>query len=394
MLSIKRRLKDSQKTLLGINIYLLKLSGIWKPHSTFYKILSVSYVFIYGVFNIFQYIDFFKAWGEWDYMFMNLSLTYACMLGLIKIISFRLNFHLWEAAFDAMNEIEKKFNNKDHPAIRAILAQFTFRMRFTTIGFISTCFITLIFFCLEPIIMNAVNNDKSQPLKQIAQMWSPFSLETNLGYMINIFIQLITSFLCGLVSSVYDTSVVAVLVWFHLQLVVLRKECSSLGVLDDSDKSGELFVSEEEFLKRLKQCHNHHLALLRSYHSFNTLQSPIMFVSLLGCTIVLGYSVINLTGNSNILSGGLYFISTFIELFMLYWFYNDVTVMSQKVSSGVWESHWYRYSVRSQRLVLVLMQGLNTRMVFSAGPFNDMTLVTFLGILKTSYSAYAALSNI
>ncbi|CAH2991968.1 unnamed protein product [Chilo suppressalis] len=92
-------------------------------------------------------------------------------------------------------------------------------------------------------------------------------------------------------------------------------------------------------------------------------------------------------------SGCTYLGACLIQLLIFYWYSNEVTVESAKVSYGVFASDWPLISNKYQREVALLGVATAKTLVFEAGPFNEMTLSTFLGIIRASYSFYTLLNK-
>ncbi|XP_063543879.1 odorant receptor Or2-like isoform X2 [Cydia strobilella] len=78
------------------------------------------------------------------------------------------------------------------------------------------------------------------------------------------------------------------------------------------------------------------------------------------------------------------------QLFMYCWHSNDVMHTSQDVIHGPYESRWWCKNALRKDLIILLGQ-YRKEIVFSAGPFTNLTLPTFISILKGAYSYYTLL---
>ncbi|CAH0749908.1 unnamed protein product [Diatraea saccharalis] len=129
---------------------------------------------------------------------------------------------------------------------------------------------------------------------------------------------------------------------------------------------------------------------------FNNLISPVMFVNLFVTSINFGVNIIEIARMNDLAtltSGVSYLGACLIQLFVFYWHSNEVTVESDRVSYGTFESDWSIVNYKLQREVVLLAITTSKILLFAAGPFNDLTLSTFLGIIRASYSFYALLSK-
>ncbi|CAH0699706.1 unnamed protein product [Spodoptera exigua] len=132
-------------------------------------------------------------------------------------------------------------------------------------------------------------------------------------------------------------------------------------------------------------------------HLFNALISPVMFVYLVVIAINLGVCIIQIVeihdDIATLVSSILFVVACLIQLLLFYWFANEVTIESTFVSYSTFESDWPQANNKLQKEIALL--GLTTKkiLVFRAGPFNQMSLTTFIAILRASYSFYTLLNS-
>ncbi|CAB3233286.1 unnamed protein product [Arctia plantaginis] len=144
--------------------------------------------------------------------------------------------------------------------------------------------------------------------------------------------------------------------FFTGQLNLLRVNCDRLFNTGDAD------VSYEETLQRIKDCHYHHLYLMKYSSVLNKLLSPVMFLYVIICSLMLCASAIQLT-------------------------------TSNEADRGIYSSKWYTQNTRVRRSLLLLGGQLRKTIVFTAGPFTKLNIATFVAILKGSYSYYTLLDK-
>ncbi|XP_050300284.1 odorant receptor 43a-like [Anthonomus grandis grandis] len=85
------------------------------------------------------------------------------------------------------------------------------------------------------------------------------------------------------------------------------------------------------------------------------------------------------------------FVSSFVifsvnRLHMYYYYANEVLLLSDSLSSSIWQSNWYEQSKKVKNMMMIFMLRTTNPLKFNIGPFGYMSLDTFIAILKASYS--------
>ncbi|XP_063381753.1 uncharacterized protein LOC134668162 isoform X1 [Cydia fagiglandana] len=194
----------------------------------------------------------------------------------------------------------------------------------------------------------------------------------------------------GIVAN-YDANTVALMSFFCGQLEILVANSKRLFSEDNK------LVSYSEAMDRIKQCHQHHLSLIKYSKILNSLLSPVMFLYVVICSLMICASAVLLTKEGTTTMQRMwvaeYLAALIAQLFLYCWHSNQVYFMSESVDRGIYESEWWRCGVRLRRCVVLLGGQLRKTIIFQAGPFTDLTVATFVAILKGSYSYYTLLSS-
>ncbi|XP_048484291.1 odorant receptor Or2-like [Plutella xylostella] len=122
----------------------------------------------------------------------------------------------------------------------------------------------------------------------------------------------------------------------------------------------------------------------------NKIMSPILFMYLLIASINMSlilFSLANLKKSSKIASQVLV-VSLVVEAFYYYWHGHQVMHQSENISAAVYDSDWVDKSPKIRRLVYIMSSTVNRKFVYNAGPFNEVTVITFIQIVKVTVSFY------
>nr|UPN65207.1 odorant receptor 22 [Phthorimaea operculella] len=121
-----------------------------------------------------------------------------------------------------------------------------------------------------------------------------------------------------------------------------------------------------------------------------------MFLYVLMCTLTLCSSAFQITMAQSATQQFLmaeYLVFGTVELFMFCWHSNGVVIKSEDLVYGPYESEWWAANVRQRKAIHLLGGQFRIRYMFNAGPFTNLTLATFITILKGAYSYYTLLTK-
>ncbi|XP_069361944.1 odorant receptor Or2-like isoform X8 [Maniola hyperantus] len=164
--------------------------------------------------------------------------------------------------------------------------------------------------------------------------------------------------------------------FFAGQLDLLKLKCSLLF------GDGEEDISYRDAVKRIRDCHQHHVLLVKYSKIMNSLLSPVLFLYVIICSLMICASAVQLTtdGTTSMQQVWIaeYLLALVAQLFLYCWHSNKVLFMSLKVDEGVYSSAWWSQGARVRRSVALLGGQLAKTVVFTAGPFTKLTAATFI----------------
>ncbi|XP_030034637.1 odorant receptor Or2 [Manduca sexta] len=122
-----------------------------------------------------------------------------------------------------------------------------------------------------------------------------------------------------------------------------------------------------------------------------------MFVYLVVISVNLGVCIKQIAEIEDdlptLVSSCVFLMACLIQLLLFYWHSNEVTIESDLVSYSTFQSNWAQSNKNIQKEVALLALTTRKKLVFRAGPFNVMSLSTFVSILRASYSFYTLLKG-
>ncbi|XP_055839290.1 LOW QUALITY PROTEIN: odorant receptor 46a [Episyrphus balteatus] len=252
-------------------------------------------------------------------------------------------------------------------------------------GYVS--FISLIY----SFVLQQVLNSHELP----AEMYTPFNMDISTNLMMaKIYSFIAVGCLCFLNCIAFDSWCTGFLIFTQAQLEILEYRLERIGKYSTSDF---------EINIELKSCIRLHAEV---YEVIGKLEKAIAFpVSLqIFCSMLVlccNFYAISFTsiGDSPIAflkfsTGNIYQIAMLSQIFLICYFANEVTLVSNKLSHALYSSNWIEWNKINRKLVLLTMLRFrNPIKVRSLNRCYHFDLEAFTSIVNTSYSYFALLKQ-
>ncbi|GJQ66224.1 hypothetical protein Trydic_g4280 [Trypoxylus dichotomus] len=145
----------------------------------------------------------------------------------------------------------------------------------------------------------------------------------------------------------------------------------------------------------LKKCIMLHIAILRYIKNIETIFSFSLLVHYITAIILICSSLLQLTTLAGSYSMQFFLSCVFViivllQSFLYHWFGNEVIIKSTKIGEACYISQWYKCSVETRKMLLMLMMGSQKPVGVTIYKFAMVSLASYLVIVRWSYS-FAAL---
>ncbi|XP_023703723.2 odorant receptor coreceptor-like [Cryptotermes secundus] len=165
-------------------------------------------------------------------------------------------------------------------------------------------------------------------------------------------------------------------------------------VTDKSESAPKCYGKSME--DDLRQYIEHHKKLLKFSEMLNSLLSPIMFMRILTAVIVFGFDGFNITRTSDNLVllryiAGLSY--SMLETGLTCWFASRLSMQSEMVGEGVYNSVWYDKPIDVQHSLKFIIMRSQRPVALSIGPFGTLSMNLFATILNSAYSYFTVLTQ-
>nr|CUQ99415.1 Olfactory receptor 35 [Manduca sexta] len=377
-------LEDPRYPSVGPHIRLLSLTGLWHPDLKSPKSRFKIIIFLVTVaFFLSQYVKCIIKFNTDD---LKLILQYApSHMGIIKTCLFQKDYKIWEELIDFISSVELKQISRKDENLDKVMKAYIRRNRRVSYFFWALAFFSNFSIFTEPYQKNNFNVNGTSTYLYIFDGYTPFSREPN-GYYFSMCIQTMLGHIVSAYVIAWDTLVVSIMIFFAGQLKITRLYCTRM-----------ITANNEESHRNIAECHRFHTSLVKYQKTFNCLISSVMFVYLVVISVNLGVCIKQIAEIEDdlptLVSSCVFLMACLIQLLLFYWHSNEVTIESDLVSYSTFQSNWAQSNKNIQKEVALLALTTRKKLVFRAGPFNVMSLSTFVSILRASYSFYTLLKG-
>ncbi|KAJ3636037.1 hypothetical protein MTP99_008883 [Tenebrio molitor] len=214
--------------------------------------------------------------------------------------------------------------------------------------------------------------------------WYPFNVKSSPAYELTYLHQLISHIFIATGGCNVDMLVIALMMYVGVQCEIL---CDDLKNLDPRDFTGSL-----------KSCIRHHKEILNFAASCNKFFNLIVMGQLTANMVSVAMCCFRL---AMVTPAQYQFYYQFgcifcliLQVFILCWFGNEITVKSDKISESAFESNWVGQSLQAQRSLFIFLE--TTQKSIKPSSFNliYLSLDTFIRFVRMSVSYYTVLQQL
>lgn len=258
------KLEDPEHLLLGPTLWGLQTWGMWQPIKGKIRIIYNTIHLLAIIFVITQYVELWYIRSNLELALRNLSVTMLSTVCVVKASTFILWQKFWVKIFEYVSTVEKQQSILHNAKTKNIIKQYTIYSRRVT--YFYWCLVTATVFTviLAPLALYISSEQRREQIKngtaaypEIMSSWTPFDKTRGVGYWALVIIQCLICFYGGGIVATYDSNAVVLMTLFAGQFEVLREKCAQLF------GDGNELVSYNTAVKRIRECHMHHILLVK-----------------------------------------------------------------------------------------------------------------------------------
>ncbi|XP_063986035.1 uncharacterized protein LOC135167118 [Diachasmimorpha longicaudata] len=380
--------------IFPLNFFVLQMMGFWRPPhwSSLVKIVIYHFYSCFMCFTlhsvtIYQLIEIIKSPGSVDNFIKNSRVLLTMMNACAKSINF------FKRRGDILKAIDLIASSPCCPRDAAedlIQGRYDRCIRRNSIiygGIIHTAVCSRV---LEAARECAPN--RMLPFKS----WIPYGIDSDLSFWLTYIQQNLAAFISGYVSICYDTIVPGCMVLTCAQLQIFKSRLQQFCPIDNKI-AGENPSNGDADPKLISDCVQHHLKILQFVEATNNIFTATLFTQFSISSLVICVSVYDLSKTTpftgDFVEVVLYLMSMLLELYIFCLYGNDVTVESGRIANYIYDLDWPSLDTSVQKDLLIVMMRTMKPLRFTSGHIYVLSLATFSGLLKTSYTTYSVLQQ-
>ncbi|GJQ74267.1 hypothetical protein Trydic_g19167 [Trypoxylus dichotomus] len=179
------------------------------------------------------------------------------------------------------------------------------------------------------------------------------------------------------------------------QFEILKDNLMQLKRPDDDN----LTVEQQDAIiqRRVKISVIHHNHIIEFISYIEDMYSNVIFVQFL-CSIIImcvtGFQVFVMPPSRiHYITLVLYFFCNLTQIAIYSWFGHDILTKSGGIGLACYMTEWNAVSPKTRKLISIIMERSKIPIILTAGKFFNLSLSTFMMILRTSYSYLAVLQQ-
>ncbi|XP_045779424.1 uncharacterized protein LOC123876991 isoform X2 [Maniola jurtina] len=337
MLEFLTKLEDTANPLLGPTLWGLQKWGMWQPKAGINRVIYNIIHLLAILFVLSQYVELWLIRSNMNMAMRNLSVTMLSTVCVIKAGTFIMWQKYWRQVVSYVSSTEKyQLKKRDVKAKRIIQGYIAYSRKVTYFywGLVAATVLTVI---LAPLAVYLSSSESHKLVRnetvsypEIMSSWAPFDKSQGLGYWTMVVVQTLICFYGGGIVANYDSNAVVLMTFFAGQLDLLKLKCSLLF------GDGQEYISYQDAVKRIRDCHQHHVLLVKYSKIMNSLLSPVLFLYVIICSLMICASAVQLTtdGTTSMQQVWIaeYLLALVAQLFLYCWHSNKVLFMILKGS--------------------------------------------------------------
>nr|XP_026492129.1 odorant receptor Or1-like [Vanessa tameamea] len=366
------------------------LFGIWGPNYTglkklFYNVYSFFILmFILGIYIIVQVCDLIQVWGNLPLMTATVFLLFTNLALGTKLLN-----AMWK---------------KDR--IRAMLEETNDELcnesRQTGIEIVRSCdreTTKQLFVCIVLSYTTAIGWASTAEKNQLPlRAWYPYDTSKTPAYQLTYAHQTIALSLAATMNICMDTLVTSLICQCRCRLRLLALSLRTLcHDLDFSEKGAMTDASSTIVSERLQNCVVRHQTILAQTKLLQNCFSESIFAQFCVSMIILCVTAYQLafesTSLARVISMVAYLTVMMLQVFLYCYQGNQLVEESESVSGAAYECPWYILSIPIRQSLLLVMTRTRRAARLTAAGFTEISLSTFMSIIKASYTFFTVLQQ-
>ncbi|XP_011640458.2 uncharacterized protein LOC105429287 [Pogonomyrmex barbatus] len=366
--------------VLQLTFKILTITGCWRPQSCsscmriVYDTYTIFMIILLYTFLVSQFLDIIWNVNNAEDFAENFYATLASVVSCSKMLSLLVNR-------DNINTLTNVLIEKPYRPLE--MDEMKIRYKFDRLIYINTLCYTILVetTCLCITMTSLFTMFRKGTLTYRA--WLPYDYySSTIVFCLTYAHQLISLTAGSLINVACDSLICGLLVHICCQIEILEYRLSKISNNHDI----------------LRDCVRHHDSIFEYAIKLNKKFRMTIAMQFVVSTLVVCSNLYQMTKsetlNANYLPLLLYMSCMLTQIFIYCWYGNEVKLKSTQLLQNIFSMDWITLDRHVKESLLIIMNRAAVPIEFTSAYILSMNLDSFVGILKTSYSAYNILKQV
>ncbi|KAJ3661817.1 hypothetical protein Zmor_006199 [Zophobas morio] len=366
--------KFDWKGTIKINIFLLKIVGLWPKGDEVYKCdlytcYAITSTTLFTIcHNLLQTINLFFIYKDLEALTASIFIALTQLLAILKSYYLVQNMGTLKHLMVTLNS--NMFQPKNLEQRRLINPNLeAWKLLFKVYWGNACC--TLLLWAIYPIMDGSVSQHRLPLL-----VWYPYTTESSPLYEITYIYQLMCSYFICIINISVDTLIAALNMYIGAQCDIL---CDNLKNINHHMGTVN---------SQWRKCIAHHKEILKFADNSQKFFNWIVLIQFFTSAVSIAFTMFQLTVvapfSSEFYSFIFYLLSVTVEIFMYCWFGNQVEVKSSNICYAAFESQWVEADEDTKSIILFFNLRCQNPIKMSALNLFYLSLDTFMTVSITT----------
>ncbi|XP_032667626.1 odorant receptor 46a-like isoform X4 [Odontomachus brunneus] len=235
--------------------------------------------------------------------------------------------------------------------------------------------------------------------------WVPYDLSSFVPFMITSIQQIVTLVFATIINVGMETLICGMILQTcaqieifeeRLQKMINNRRVRSVNQQNSGDPECSSTAPTNHQEEIISAHIRHHLIIYEYAKTVNKVFRLVLFVQFLISLIILCMSVYYLSyyiTDVEASSMVVYTICMFIQIYIYCWSGNEVILKSSSIGNAVYQTDWCMLPTSEKKDLLMILKRSTIPIKFTSSFLITLSLESFSGILRTSYSAFNVLQQ-